>query len=241
MSFPTLDDIVATIGSTAAVDPAITTPSPVSGKLELDIFTATTTHNNPVVPSGFTYLVSTKPAGDSRSGDRDQILYKVLAGSEGTSRVIDTGTSSVKHHALSLLIGNIDPAVAPAISAAALGTSNSPNPPSLTPPAGARDYLWLWIAIMEGTVGDPVGSPTNYTRPTPSTAATTGGSAATNSRMMVAYRQLTGTVEDPPALTWPASEDWVAWTIAIAGPAAGGGGPSQAVRTMHQHRMRRMR
>lgn len=242
MSFPTIDGIVATNGSTAAANPSIDLPTVVAGKLGLVIFTVTQTFSGtPSPPTGWTHLFNAKPSGDARSGDRDQILYRVLDGGEGSSLAIGTNGVSLKHHALALVIGNIDSGVVPELSVEAVGTSNAPNPASLSPAAGLRDYLWLWSAIMEGTVGVPVGSPTDYSLPSPSTVATSGGGGATNSRQAIASRQLAAASEDPPAWTWPSSEDWVAWTIAIAGPAAGGGGPSQAVRTMHQHRMRRMR
>lgn len=223
MAFPTIAGAATTDGSAAAVDPSINLPSGlVSGDLCIVFFTANTTHNNPTAPTGWTYLVSAKPAGDTRSGDRDQILYRFCDGTEGTTLTIDTGTSSVKHRAIAYRITGVDDAIAPQISAAGVGTSNAPDPASVTPTGGPKDFLFLALAAQEGAGGAPSVAPTSYTHHATFTIATSGGGGATNGRSAVAYRELnTSSAEDPAAWgAWGASEDWAAWTIVVH-PASG--------------------
>lgn len=226
MSAPTITSVTTTDGSTAATDPAVNVdPNLANGDLSILIFTANTTHSTPTVPTGYTFLVSAKPAGDSRSGDRDQIMYRWCDGSEASTVTVDTGTSSVKYRCLALRISGADSTVNPVISAGAVGTSNTPDPDSVTPGA-TRDTLFVAIGAIEGTASAPSTAPTNYSHPSTFTQNTTGGGGATNGRTCIAERSIsnTGAAEDPGAWgAWGASEDWAAWTLAVSAPAAGGG------------------
>jgi hypothetical protein len=235
MASPAIASVAVTDGSTATVDPTINLPASLaSGDLCVVFFGATQTHGTPTSPTGWTTLVNDKVSGSGASGDRFQIMYRWCDGSEGTSLVVDTGTSSVKTWAIAIRITGGDTAVNPVISAGAFGNSNTPDPDSVTPSV-TRDALFLALAAIEGTATAPSTPPTNYTHPSTFTQNTTGGGSATNARGCVAYRQITntGAAEDPAAWgAWGASEDWNAWTMAIAAPAAGGGDVNRLVTWM---------
>jgi hypothetical protein len=223
MAFPAIADSVATIGDVAVLDPTIDLPASSAGNLLIVFFSAPATHGSPTVPTGWTYIVSAnKPAGDTRSGDRDQIMYRVCDGSEGTTLVVDTSATAVKFSALALLITGHDSATPPVISAVAVGTSNGPNSPSLTPAGGAKDFLWIEWADQEGesaslwTVGGSLTTDASLRSDTG-----TAGSTASNSVQQAAWQQFNAATFDPAGFTSDISEDWVAYTIAVY-PAAGG-------------------
>jgi hypothetical protein len=221
VTFPAIAGSIATDGSTAAADPPVNLPTGiVAGELLWITFSSTTTYNDAAtVPSGWTRLWIGRPTGDTRSGDKDQLLYRLADGTEGATVNVSTNGSSVKHSAIAYRISNWDSSVPPEFASAA-GTSANPDSPSLTPTYGQRDTLWFSVYIIEGTGGSATTIPTNYTSAGVATVATTGGSAATNHRQMRANRSLNAATEDPSAWTAPASEDWAAYTIAFPGVAS---------------------
>jgi hypothetical protein len=227
VAFPSIAGVVGTAVSTAALDPAINIGSPSNGQLVIILFTSTSTHGSPVVaPSGWTHLIgedtsTARPSGDASSGDKKQILYRYCDGSEGATVNVDTSATSVKAAAIAARINGADPSAPPEISTGVAGNGTGVNAGSVTPSGGPKDFLFLICAAQEGTGGAPASPPTNYTHPSPFSQNCTGGGSATNARVAMAYRQLnTASAEDPAIWTWPASEDWSAWTIAVHPAAA---------------------
>lgn len=209
-----------TNGSTAAANPSISIPATVAGDLFIGAFFATATYSGtPAAPTGWTHLFNAS-LGGAASGDKGQIMYRFADGSEGSTIVVSTGGTSVKHHALFYRISGVDTGSPPEISTEAVANSAAPNPGSLTPSGGSKAYLWLALYTIEGIGAAPSAIPTNYTSHATSTIATSGSTAATNARQAWAYRALTAATEDPGAFTAPAAEDWSAWTIAVY-PSAG--------------------
>lgn len=89
------------------------------------------------------------------------------------------------------------------------GTSTTPDPASHTPTGGAKDYLWITYAAMNG--GDTITSyPTNYSD-TGQALAPTGVGAS----ISYGSRELNAASEDPGVFTFPNSENWMCGTIAI--------------------------
>lgn len=213
------------VGATTETDPPINLPGSIaSGDLLLVFFTSTSTHSDPAAPSGWTHLVSARPAGDTRSGDRDQILYRVADGSEGATLTIDTGTSAVKWSSIALRITGHDSGIAPEITTGAVGTSANPNSGSITP-GSSKDYLFLSLAAQEGE-NTKTGDPASYTAVANNTSGT-DGAVGTNTRQAIASRALTtGSAEDPGSFTFSGSDDWAAWTVLIHPTGGGGGGGS---------------
>ena len=103
-------------------------------------------------------------------------------------------------------------------AASATGNSADSNPPNLDPSVGSKDFLWIATRSGDASPDNLVATaaPLNYGDLQTQQAATTAG-ASTNT----ATRALTASSEDPGAFT-SGSEQWVAWTVAIAPNSATG-------------------
>ena len=112
------------------------------------------------------------------------------------------------------ITGHEDPATQPPeASTGATGYSAAPDPDSLTPTGGAKDYLW--IAVDGNTDGRRTVSaaPTNYPSITLNAFSTAGGAAGATGA--TADRQLNAASEDPGVFTISGISDWEAHTIAV--------------------------
>lgn len=152
-------------------------------------------------------------SGDA-SDDFQRWFYRIADGTEGATQSFDLDAAA-KGAAIVWRITGVDTSIAPSWSGDSIGTSTTPNPGSLTPAGGAKDYLWLWLGGWEGEqTSPPAGAPTNYTNAIGANSGT-AGVVATNCRVAGASRQLNAATEDPPSWTISASDDWIAWTLAI--------------------------
>jgi len=216
MAFPTDAARLNTNGTSAATNKVCSLigsggGNPVSGDLLVLILrsAAADTHTT---PTNWTQLVLNN--ADDASLDVTSVWYKVADGAEGATVTV-TCTTSLKFTAICWAITGHDSATAPVISAAATSTNNAPDPPSLTPAGGAKDFLWLWIGGWEGEqTSPPTGNPTNYSNPIGADSGT-AGATSTNCRCAGASRQLNAASENPPSWLISVSEDWTAWTLAI--------------------------
>lgn len=102
-------------------------------------------------------------------------------------------------------------------SVTSITSTTNPNPPSLTPPGGALDYLWITYAASS-TNSSISSYPTNYSTGHSSNAIS-GGSCAS------AIRTLNASSEDPGTFTFSVSGNTGALTLAIAPLATPSGGP----------------
>lgn len=105
-----------------------------------------------------------------------------------------------------LAIDGAEPTENPSLAGLAVTGSNT-NPPNLAPSGGTRDYLWIAVRSGEAAVV-ATAAPASFTNLTSATGGSSGASTST------AERQLNAASLDPGAFT-SASEDCVAWTIAI--------------------------
>lgn len=105
-----------------------------------------------------------------------------------------------------LAVDGAAPAESPYVASFAVTGANT-DPPSLTPTGGARDYLWVAVRTGEAAV-IATAAPTSYAGLTSATGGASGASTST------AERSLNAASENPGAFT-SATEDCVAWTIAI--------------------------
>ncbi len=147
------------------------------------------------------------------------IAYRWATG--GDSNPTFVSSASTRDATISFRItGAIDPAVqAPEDAAAtATGTSTTPNPPSISPTGGSKDYLFIAMFGMAGEFADDdawvTASPSGYTPTDPLSKAC--GTVGTNLGGIVAAasRQATTDTEDPGTFT-ATSAAWRAQTIAI--------------------------
>lgn len=163
-------------------------------------------------PSGWTNLAFSSA---DPSADEVDVNYRVADGTESGTFPINFGTARKGACIVWRTTGG-DTSVAPTISTVATGTSTTPNPGSVNI-SSSRDHLILWLGGWEGEqTSPPTGAPTNYTN---AIGADSGiaGAVTTNCRVAGASRQLTAgpTTEDPGSWTISASDDWMAYTVAI--------------------------
>jgi len=161
-------------------------------------------------PSGWTQLASTA----NGSAVRLSVYYKIAAGTEGGTTVNFVTSANEEEAAAQVYrITNWHGTTLPEISTAATSTSTRPDPASLDP-AGwdVADTLWLAVAGQDrGDQGPTIAYPAYYTD-----GISTLSSATTDScRTLSARRVLAAASENPGAFTIPASEEWVAFTIAV--------------------------
>lgn len=213
MAFPLVQTTATTNGSAASASPVVNLPTGiVSGDLLIVLFRTAIGSSGVGWPAGWTELVES--IADA-SDDAQAIGYRQAGASEPAT--ISLTTASAKFAAIAYRIsGAANPAnQAPQVSAVATGTSATPDPASLTPTGGAKDYLWLWLGGWEGEqTSPPAGNPTNYATPLGADSGT-GGAIPTNVRVASARRSINAASEDPGSWTISVSDDWTAWTLAV--------------------------
>lgn len=128
------------------------------------------------------------------------MLTKTAAGTEsGSVSMTSTTTTSQTQHQVIYVIRHWS---AFTIEAAATGTSTTPDCPSHSPAGGAANYLWL--APYSGQTSVPSTAPSGYT-----------GTNQATTRIASAWKQASGSSENPPAWGATTSEAWRARTVAI--------------------------
>src|SRR3990172_7729583 len=152
------------------------------------------------------------------SDDRISAAWCKVSGTSCSSggTITITQTNS-KFASIAFTISNaIDPTIrAPEFATLTTGSSTTPDPGSLSPTGGSKDYLWIWAGGWEGEqTSPPSGNPTNYANATGADSGTTGSNAA-NTRVATAERTLTASSEDPGSWTISASDDLTATVIVV--------------------------
>ena len=226
MAFPSVTTSIAT-EITTAVSGAVTINKPstrVPGHLFVCLLrrTGAGTHT---YPAGWVKLA--EDSSDA-SDDVTSIAYKQIEENELSTFQMTPSTGTEKVAAIVWQIKDAHNAgqQPPELSTVAVGTSTTPNPTTVTPTGGAKDYLFLWLGGWENEqTSPPTSQPTNYASGTPDRiGANTGtaGAVATNCRVAGTTRQLNAASEDPGSWTISVSDDWTAWAMAIH-PAPPGG------------------
>jgi hypothetical protein len=164
-----------------------------------------------ITPDGWSLLASNTRG----TAVRLSVYYKIAAGTEGGTTVNFVTSANEQAAAQVYRITDWHGTTPPEISTAATGTSTAPNPASLNP-AGWDVADTLWLAVAGQDRGDQSGTtayPASYTDgiSTQSSVPATTGVCRTHS----ARRVLAAASENPGAFTIPASEEWVAFTIAV--------------------------
>ncbi len=212
MASPSVVNSATTDGTSADSTPTINLPgSIVSGNTLVALFRSAA-GGAIGFPAGWTELVDASADG---ADDQMAVAWRKADGTEGST--IDLTSGNGKFAAIVWQIsGATDPTItAPEISTVATGTDDAPDPSTVTPTGGSKDYLFLWLGGWEGKqTSPPSGNPTNYSGPL---GASSGGpgSAASNCRVAGAHRELTAASEDPGSWTISASDDWSAYALAV--------------------------
>jgi hypothetical protein len=204
----------ATSGDTAATSHNVVLPATVAPGDFLMIFgRVASTGGTVTVPGGWTVVQDTS---DGSNNTQFMAWKDTLAVGNEDGTNVSIGHSSAKMAAISIAVPfGENPAVrTPERSTVAVGTSTTPDPTTVTPTGGAKDYLFIWFGGWEGEQTLSKTAPTNYTdRADVSTG--TGGAVTSNCQIKIGDRQLNASSTDPGSLTLSASDDWTAWAIAI--------------------------
>lgn len=104
-------------------------------------------------------------------------------------------------------------------------TSDTPNPPSLSPSWGAADTLWIAAASVDNASRTYTADPAGYASPVEYEGA--ASSAAVRTRALT--KAMNAATEDPGVFTISVVEQWVAFTIAVKPEGGGGSGVSTTI------------
>ena len=215
MASPTVAATNTSVDDNDNTDHVVSLPTGiVSGNLLIVVFALDGGNNNNVTfPAGWTgaLLIELGSAIGLWWGWRE------ADGTEGGTITCTTGFSRRSAHTAYRITGHEDPATqAPEASTGATGFDTAPNPDSLTPTGGAKDYLWLAGHAHDANKTTTV-FPTNY-----SNGISTEGADAASAGVGSAERQLNAASENPGTFTISASEQWAAGTIAVHPAGAAG-------------------
>lgn len=134
-------------------------------------------------------------------------IFTIIAESASETLTITTAASEQSSHTV-LVVRPGAGKTTEIAGGSANGSSTNSNPPSLTPGAGAVDYLWIATRAGDSTVVATV-APTSFGNLQTQAAAGTAGASSNT-----AERELNAASNDPAAFT-STSEQWVSWTLAV--------------------------
>jgi len=209
LSAPVVASVTETAFGTDTTDHYVNMPATVGEGDLLMVLFANDRDELVTTPSGWTQLASDTGGPHVRLS----IYYKIAAGDEGGTTVNFVTSDSEEAAAQVYRITDWHGTAPPGISVAATGSDAAPDPASLDP-AGWDVADTLWIAVAGQDRGDQSGTtayPVDYTGGT--STLSSGGTGSC--RMHSARRVLAIASEDPGAFTIPASEQWIAFTIAV--------------------------
>jgi hypothetical protein len=206
MAFPQVAN--TSTGSTAAdTSHSITLPANIVAGNLLMVFFATDGDNTITNWGGFTELFS-ESNGTAASL---HVGYKTAVGSD--TLTITTSVSEPGSYACYRITGHSTSQI-PEVSTGQWGINDiNPNPDSLTPTGGAKDYLW--IAVEGNDDKDTVAA---WPLPDNNLEATGGSNGDCN--IGVCSDELNQATLDPGTFTLDNAEQWVACTVAVH-PVAG--------------------
>jgi len=208
MAFPTLAATNNSVNSSVTTSHTVSLPASISaGDLLIFIF-GLVDAGAITTPSGWTLIRNVIERPGVSETIEFSTFYKVASGSEGASVTVTTAQSRRSAHVSYRITGYSS---VPEGSTGTSGGSGSPDPDSLTPSGGTKEYMWIACGGNRG--GGISAAPTNYINFV--ATATTGIGVA------LCTRNLSASSEDPGTFT-TASGEWCAMTIAVFPVAASG-------------------
>lgn len=211
-AFPTVDDSNNSKSTAESTNHIVSMPATcASGKLLLVVFITDGTES--IGWPGSWVELPLQTSGINPSG---AVGYLVSTGAEaGGTITVTTGTTESSSHISLCISGHLDPATqAPELSSwSAPGATVTPDPPSLTPTGGAKDYLWIAVSAQDNGAKSVSAYPTNYD----SNQIIAPAGDNTTTRVALATRELNAASEDPGTFTWSGVADnpTLALTIAV--------------------------
>ncbi len=213
MAAPTVDATNTSIHDSDVTSHTVSLPAGISsGDLLIVIFAVDA---NPGVtwPGGWTEIAEVLQEVSVTLA----VAYRQADGGEGATITVTSGTAQRSAHTTYKISGHENPATqAPEMSTGVNGFGTNPDPDSLSPTGGSKDYLWLAVHAHDG-IQTTDAFPTNYTNGISSEGTNAVASAGAGS----AERQLTTATEDPGAFTISNNEQWAAATVAVHPVGAG--------------------
>lgn len=177
--------------------------TPASGNLYivfLQSHTTTNTWSQNTGTTGWTELYDT---------NGQAVYYKQIGASEPNPVFLQSSTVRCGYSVLQIT-GHENPSTqAPQVGTQASGSGTTPNPPSVTPTGGSKDYLFV---AFGGTVSSVsyTAAPTNYSN----LNAFDSGAGPNGAAGATAERQYTAASDDPGTFT-AGSGSWYANTVAV--------------------------
>lgn len=214
MTFPVVQATAESSTATAGTSHVVTLPSGiVAGDLILIILDKGSTAATVNAHADYTELL------DENQAHGLYIAYRWAAGGE-TNPTLVTSAATRSAEITYRISGAINPATQPPqIGTTATATSLTPDPPSLTPTGGAKDYLWIAFYGKDGEeLDDDTWSntpPTNYTPSPPLQKACGTAGTGLGGMIAAASRQANTATENPGTFSDDLSTTWRAQTIAI--------------------------
>lgn len=213
MAFPSVQASATSAKTSASTNHTVNLPSGISaGDLLVVLFVV---NNGATItwPSGWTQIIGTTL--DGLSEVTIAVRRRIADGSEGSTITIQDNLG-LKSCAISLRITGHDGTSPIATGAAtASGQTASPNPPNCNA-STAQDYLWIEGFGADDDDDTATYWSTNYT----GIAQAESDASSTSVSASIAYRQLNASAENPGTMSMAASEEWVAFTFAVAPAAA---------------------
>jgi hypothetical protein len=211
--------------SNAAADDAtpftVSRPAGVNGQLTIVVIGADGT---PALtwPTGYNQFASISRGTDVTL----YAAYRQEDGTEGTTFGITSGASEKWAAVVYSISGAENPSTqVPEATTVAASATTTPDPPSITPTGGSKDYLFIAAVLQTGEGADDdtwaTAAPTNFTNLLQKTTAV-AGLPGTNASLCTAQRANTTASEDPGTFTVAQSLQYAAATIAVH-PSSGGG------------------
>lgn len=211
MTFPTIADTNTSFEITNVTSHTVNLPPNISSGDLLLVFFCVDGNPSITFPNEGTDWISILDLNNA-GFNRCKIAYRKADGGEGASIEVATDGAQMSSHVSYRITGHADPSTqAPEASTGATGSSNSPNPDSLDPTGGAKDFLWIAVAGYNDGRTTVTGYPTNYTLSNLNGRANDAEGVGTG---VGGYNNNT-TIEDPGTFTLSASERWVACTVAV--------------------------
>lgn len=216
--FPTISDSATSFNSSDTTSHTVSMPTTcASGKLLLVLFTSNGTES-------VTWPGSWVEASQSSGVFQTMAVgYLQSTGAEAGGNITVTTGTVEQMRAVALCIDSAIPVATqpPETSTYNTVTTNQPDPPSLTPTGGAKDYLWIVFTAAENGALTISTWPTNYS----SNQIITQAGDTTTGRSAMATRELNAASEDPGAFLWSGSTGLNSHAVTIAiHPATSGSG-----------------
>ena len=169
------------------------------------------------LPSGWSWIVQNNTA--DATAHTTSVICRYADGSEGATLSWDLSGTAKGASLCWRITGGENPGTQLPEAQIATGTGANPDPPSIAPTGGSKDYLFLVFGGMDGEA-QTYTLPASYSNSTGTAHSSTGGTDDTNCRIAGGGRALTASSTDPGAFTAAAAfSGWTAITIAVHPPA----------------------